>query len=205
MSLIGWSLGEERIGGYAVRYPDKVEKLVLYAPAYPPNQPNDPPTLPEPGVPMTVLSVDDFAGWDGEVKCEDQFTPAIRDVVTSINLEFDPLGSTWGEVGVRRSPVQGTLWGWNATVAPRIHAPTLIIAGDLDRMTGVTEGRNLYDDLLIDSKVFVHVACASHFLVWENQHMVLLRASEEWLRHGTFAGHPNGSFFVDTEGNVHEE
>jgi hypothetical protein len=35
--------------------------------------------------------------------------------------------------------------------------------------------------------------------------MILLRASrEEWLRHGTFAGHGTGSFLVDTEGNVHE-
>ena len=154
---------------------------------------------------MTVQPVDNFAGWDAEVKCEDQFTPPIREVMTLTRLEFDPLGATWGTAGVRRAPLQGTLFGWNPTVARRIEAPVLIIAGDLDAQTGVPHGRNLYDDLLIDSKVFVHVACASHQLVWENQHTILLRASEEWLRQGTFAGQPNGSFFVDTEGNVHEE
>jgi hypothetical protein len=29
--------------------------------------------------------------------------------------------------------------------------------------------------------------------VWENQHLILLRASAEWLRHGTFAGQTTGS------------
>jgi len=33
----------------------------------------------------------------------------------------------------------------------------------------------------------------------------LLRASEEWLREGTFAEQRTGSFFVDTEGHVHPE
>jgi len=206
VSLVGWSRAGVRIGGYTARHPEKVEKLFLYAPRYNRLDPSDPPkVLPEPGVPMRVQPVDDFAGWDAEVSCENQFTPGIREVMTLSRLEFDPLGSTWGTTGVRRAPFQGTLFGWNPTVARRIEAPTLIIAGDLDRMSGVTHGRNLYDDLLIDNKVFVHVECASHQLVWENQHMILLRASEEWLRHGTFAGHPDGFFFVDSEGNVHEE
>jgi len=74
-----------------------------------------------------------------------------------------------------RAPVLNTpLWGWNARSARKINVPTLIIAGDLDTLTGVTVGRNLYSDLVTDSKVFVHVACAGHQLVWENQHRVLL-------------------------------
>jgi hypothetical protein len=63
----------------------------------------------------------------------------------------------------------------------------------------------LFADLITDQKVFVTVQCASHYLVWENQHMVMLRASEEWLREGTFAEQSAGSFFVDTEGHVHPE
>src|SRR5262249_51618986 len=161
-----------RIGGYAAQHPEKVEKLLLYAPRYVRLDPSDPPRgLPEPGVPTAMLAVDDFADWDTQVKCEDQFSPVIREVISRTRLEFDPLGSTWGRVGVKRSPAQGTLFGWNPTVAPRIQAPTLIITGDLDPapVTNVTAGRNLYNDLLVDNKVFVHVACASHYLVWENR------------------------------------
>jgi pimeloyl-ACP methyl ester carboxylesterase len=154
---------------------------------------------------MTVVPVNNHSRWDAQVKCNDQFTPAIREAIVHTRLEFDPLGSMWGDVGVRRSPVQGTLFGWNATVSRRIETPTLVIAGDLDIESGVPDGRNLYDDLPLERKVFVHVACASHYLVWENHHMVLLRSSVEWLRHGTFAGHHNGSFFVDTGGQLHKE
>ncbi len=203
VSFVAWSRGGRRLGGYTARHPKKVEKLFLLAPGlYSRFEPSDPPAvLPEPGVPMTVQRVDIFPGWDAQLNCEDQFTPAIRPVIASTDLEFDPLGSTWGEVGVRRTPVQ-TLWGWNQTFALQVEAPTLVIVGDLDTTKGI---RDLFEDLGAEQKVFVHVACASHFLAWENQHMILLRASEEWLRHGTFAGHTNGSFFVDTEGHVHEE
>src|SRR5262247_732850 len=34
VSLVGWSLGGPRAGGYAARHPEKVQRLVLLAPAY---------------------------------------------------------------------------------------------------------------------------------------------------------------------------
>src|SRR6185436_14257988 len=34
VSLVGWSLGGPRAGGYAAQHPDKVNRLVLLAPAY---------------------------------------------------------------------------------------------------------------------------------------------------------------------------
>jgi pimeloyl-ACP methyl ester carboxylesterase len=205
INLLGWSRAGVRVGGYTALHPEKVEKLFLYDPRYNRLDPSLPPKLPEPGVPMRVQPVTDFGGWDAEVKCVNQFTPAIREVMTLIRREFDPLGSTWGTAGVRRFPFQGTLFGWNPSVASQIRVPTLIVAGDLDTQTGVTHGRNLYSDLPIENKVFIHVACASHQLVWENQHMILLSASEDWLRHGTFEGYVSGSFAVDTEGNVRKE
>ena len=203
VNLVAWSRGGRRAGGYTARHPEKVEKLFLMAPGvYTRLERSDPPNvLPEPGVPMSVERVGIFPGWDAQLKCEDQFTPAIRPVIASTTLEFDPLGGTWGEVGVRRAPVQ-TLWGWNQAFALQVAAPTLVIVGDLDDTQGI---RDLFQDLGARQKVFVHVACASHFLPWENQHMILLRASEEWLREGTFTGQATGSFFVDVDGNVRQE
>ncbi len=207
VNLIGHSLGGPRMGGYAARHPEKVDKLFLYAPAYNRLEPSDPPAvLPQRGVPLGIQTVQAvFDAWDRGAMCENEFEPAIREVLRSTILEFDPLGRTWGTEDLWRFPVQNTRWGWNRAFASQIEAPTLLIRGDLDTTVPEADVRALFADLVTEQKVFVHVACGLHIFVWENQHMALLRASEEWLSHGTFAGHTNGSFFVDADGHIHEE
>jgi pimeloyl-ACP methyl ester carboxylesterase len=214
VSLIAWSRGGARAGGYTALHPEKVERLFLLAPGrYFRLSPSDPPAVvPLPGVPSTVLGSADFHNnWDTQVKCENQLTSQIRPVITSSMLDFDPLGSTWGTAGVRRAPVWNSPvgflnWGWNATLANQVRVPTLVIRGDLDTQVPATDIQDLLGDLgAVPQKVFVHVACASHYLAWENQHMSLLNASVEWLLHGTYAGQFNGSFAVDTAGQIHKE
>src|SRR5215471_13537508 len=46
VSLLGWSLGGPRSGGYTARHPEKVERLVLLAPAYNRDAPANPPAQP---------------------------------------------------------------------------------------------------------------------------------------------------------------
>ena len=103
--------------------------------------------------------------------------------------------------------MQNTRWGWNPASAALIEAPTLLIRGDLDTQVPVEQVKGLYEDLVgvHNHKVFVHVACAAHQLVWENQHMILLRASAEWLRDGKFAAQSTGSYFVDANRQVYPE
>lgn len=43
VSLIGWSRGGPRAGGYAALHPEKVDKLFLFAPAFSKLAPSDPP------------------------------------------------------------------------------------------------------------------------------------------------------------------
>ncbi len=158
---------------------------------------------------MNVQGSDHFHDiWDGQVGCANQFTPAIRGTITPTMLKFDPLGNRWGAAGVRRAPNwngTGAPWGWNTKFAKQVTMPTLVIRGDTDTQVPGTAVAALFGDIGASQKVFVHVACASHYLVWENQHMALLRASEEWLRTGTFAGYNQGSFFVDTAQRIHKE
>ena len=215
VSLIGYSRGGLRAGGYAALHPDKVGRLFLFAPGqYFRLSPTNPPSVvPVPGVPMAVLESAAFHnGWDNQVKCESQFTPKIRPAITSSMLEFDPLGSTWGSAGVRRAPVWNSpgpgfaSWGWNAALAGRITVPTLIIRGDLDATVPIAQIQALLGDLVaLRQKVVINVACASHFLMWETQHITLFHASAEWLSDGTYLGRFNGNFAVDAGGNVRQE
>jgi fermentation-respiration switch protein FrsA (DUF1100 family) len=60
------------------------------------------------------------------------------------------------------------LSGWNAVFAGQISAPTLVIRGDLDTAVPAGDIQDLLGALVsVTQKVFVHVACASHYLVWE--------------------------------------
>lgn len=222
IQLVGWSRGGSRAGRYTSLHPDKVEKLLLYAPGryFRASSTNPPVPLPPAGVPSTVLGSGDFyrLTWDlnGGTNapftgmCDNQFDPAIRPVVTATQLEFDPLGSTWGSAGVRRSPLfpstSTATSGWNSSFAAKVTVPTLVIRGDLDTQVPIGDIQDLLNDLTsVPQKVFVHVACASHYLLWENQHTALLNASVEWLVTGTYGGQFSGTFAVDQSGQVRQE
>ncbi len=213
VSIVGWSRGGMRGSSYAARYPEKVDRLVLLAPGYFPLSPSEAPALlPLPGVPSTVQGIADFhSQWDSQVKCEKQFNPDIRHALNWTILAFDPLASTWGTAGARRSPVWNgppgfVSWGWNTEKAAQLKAPTLVIRGDFDTQVPLANIQAFNRDMTgVRQKVYVNVACASHYLHWENQHLILFRASVEWLQKGTFAGESNGSFAVSKDGQVLRE
>ncbi|MBS1856559.1 MAG: alpha/beta hydrolase [Acidobacteria bacterium] len=217
VNLVAWSYGGVRAAGYAGLHPEKVERLFLYAPGTSGttnynrlNLDNSPQPQPLPGTPSNILGTNDFhAAWDAQVGCAQQYTPDVRPPITQSMLDFDPLGSTWGAAGVRRAPTLNMTtpnWGLNMALAAKITAPTLIIRGDLDKTVLLPGIQALFGDLVAaPQKVFVHVACASHYLVWEKQHEILLSASEEWLQKGTFTGQQSGSFAVDSGGQVRQD
>ncbi len=201
VSLVGWSQGGPRAGGYASEHPEKIERLFLYAPVYDRGDPTDPPVLPEPGTPLAISAVSGFfARWDTQATCPNQFDPGVRRQLTASLLRFDPLAATWGTQPLWRSPSLGTPFGWNSAAAARIHVPTLLIRGDNDTQVPLEDVTDLYADVASESKVFVHVACAAHQLVWDRQHMALLDASVQWLKDGRYDGERTGCFAVDTDG-----
>jgi pimeloyl-ACP methyl ester carboxylesterase len=206
VNIIGWSRGGPRAGGYAALNPEKVDRMVLLAPGYPPTTQNNPPAVvPAAGYPFTVLSTADMHnGWDTQAGSVKTFSPKIRPVINSTIYDYDYLGGTWGTAGVRRAPVWTPLWGWNKSLASRIEAPTLVIRGDLDTQVPVAQVKALYEDLW-RQKVYVTVTNGTHFLQWEYQHKSLLEASSEWLRHGTYDGYATGTFLVDAAGKVHKD
>jgi len=80
VSLLGWSLGGPRAGGYASQHPEKVQKLVLLAPAYTRGGAAAAPAkLPPDGVPMNTQSREEFfANWDRQVGCPARCSRRIR-------------------------------------------------------------------------------------------------------------------------------
>src|SRR4029078_1448022 len=112
VSLVAWSLGGPRAGGYAAQNPSKVNRLVVLAPAYNAKSAPEAPKLPAEGTTFNTQSRAEFdANWDRQVGCPDQYERTVSDVVWSSMVESDTVGATWGP-GVRRAP-QTTTWGWN--------------------------------------------------------------------------------------------
>ena len=192
VSLVAWSQGGPRAGGYAARNPAKVARLVVLAPAYNRAGPLDAPRpLPASNSSMTAQSEADFtANWDRQVGCPEQYDPDVSAAVWSEMLASDPVGATWGP-GVRRAP-QVPTWGFNQAVVARMQTPFLMVAGAHDKQVAPARVRELYADLGSTQKVIVDLACASHNAMWEKNRVLLFKASLEWLKHGTVNGTSEG-------------
>ncbi len=191
VSLVAWSLGGPRSAGFAGQHPDKIQKLVLLAPAYNRSAPADPPAQPANGAPMNTQSRSEFlANWDRQVGCPGQYDPVVAESVWSEMLASDPVGGTWG-TGVRRAP-QTTTWGWNQAVVAKSQIPTLMVSGQHDKQVSPDRVRELYADLASPQKVFVDLACSSHNAMWEKNHLLLFRASLDWLTQGAVNGSKEG-------------
>jgi pimeloyl-ACP methyl ester carboxylesterase len=192
LSLVAWSLGGPRAGGWAARNPQKVNRLVVLAPAYGrASSPEPPAKLPADGVAFNTQSRADFdANWERQVGCPAQYDARVSDAVWSSMLESDPVGATWGP-GVRRAP-QTTTWGWNQSVVAKAQTPTLVVAGIHDKQVTPERVRELYEDLGAPQKVMVDLGCSSHNAMWEKNRLLLFRASLEWLQKGTVNGSQTG-------------
>lgn len=191
VSLVAWSLGGPRAGGYAARHPEKVNNLVLLAPAYQGDRGAKPAKVPADGAAMSKQSRDDFdAGWNRQVGCAGQYEPAVSDAVWSAMLESDPVGATWG-TGVRRAPLV-TSWGFGADVVTKMKTPALLFAGVHDVQVPIGRVKALHADLGSTQKAVVDLACSSHNAMWETNRLLMFDASVEWLTKGTVQGQSSG-------------
>ena len=199
VSMVAWSLGGPRAGGYTAAHPDKVQKLVLLAPAYARNTSGTAPaSVPADGAPFNTQSRDEFvANWDRQVGCPNQYDPAALDSIWSDMLASDPVGATWG-TGVRRAP-NTTNWGWSTAVVAKMQTPTLMVSGVHDKQVNPMNVNDLYTDIGTKQKVLINLTCASHAAMWERGHLILFKASLEWLSKGTVNGKQDGVFQMGIE------
>jgi len=192
VSTVAWSQGGPRSGGYAAQHPEKISRQVMLAPAYNAQGPAGPPSTPAASVvPFNTQSLADFnALWGRQTGCADQWTEDVHDVVWSEMLASDPVGATWG-TGVRRAPSTPS-WGWNQAVVAKTQIPLLMVSGIHDGQVPPERVRQLYADHGAKEKVFIDLGCSSHNAMWEKNHLILFRASLEWLSAGTVNGQKEG-------------
>jgi pimeloyl-ACP methyl ester carboxylesterase len=200
VSLLGWSLGGPRAGGWASQHPDRVEKVVLLAPAYNRTSPASPPAkVPADGTAMGVMTHERFLqSWDEQVGCPNEYDPEVAESIWSDILATDPVAASWG-TGMRRWP-NVTVWGWGQDAVAKMTMPVLMVSGQFDRSVPQDRVRDLYNDLPGHNKMFVDLACSSHYTMWERNHLLLFKASLEWLNAGTVDGKSEGMISLGYSG-----
>ncbi len=195
VSLVGWSQGGPRTGGWAALNPQRVNRLVVLAPAY--NRAAG--QLPAAGAgrgaapniaAFNTQSEEEFtANWDRQAPCTGQYEPAAKQSVWREMLASDPVGAKWTPAG-RRAPVTAASASWTTDLVRNMKIPTLMAVGVHDGQVNPQNVRNLYEDIGGD-KAFVELACSSHNAMWEKNHLLLFAASREWLDKGTVNGQKN--------------
>jgi pimeloyl-ACP methyl ester carboxylesterase len=195
LSLVGWSQGGPRTAGWAAQHPEKVNRLVLLAPAYsnrtgvPVATPATPPA-PRSTAAFTIQTHEDLVTlWNKQAPCPGQYEQAALASVWKEMLASDSVGSKW-DPPVRRAPVTASGPGWTQDMAKATKIPTLMVSGVNDGQVNPQIVRNLYNDIGGD-KVFVDLACSSHNAMWEKNHLLLFAASREWLDKGMVNGQKN--------------
>jgi pimeloyl-ACP methyl ester carboxylesterase len=200
LHMIGWSTGTPRIGGFAAKHPDKVDRIVLFAPAPFFASDSPPATFPERGAPVVLQTRERLEKdrWLADVKCEGQIDDqSVRDEMWKGLMQHEGVGATWIPGGVMRAPNRMN-YGWRANVE-KLKAPTLVLLGEFDNYERRLDA---WKALKMNEKVFVKVACGSHFLQYERNRKVLHEASREWLQKGTVAGRREGTLAADANGNI---
>jgi len=81
---------------------------------------------------------------------------------------------------------------WPPAMARKVTVPFLMVSGAHDKQVAPDRVRELYTDVASAEKVFVDLACSSHNAMWERNHLLLFRASLEWLTQGTVNGMKSG-------------
>jgi pimeloyl-ACP methyl ester carboxylesterase len=202
ISFVGWSTGTPRAGGYAALHPERVDKLVMFGPAPYFESDAAPAQMPEQGAPMILQSRDFLLHnrWQDHVRCDGQLEdPAVCDAVWRELMEVDSVGATWGRDGrgIMRAPNRMN-FGWKSNLA-KIKAPTLMLIGEFDNYGKRIEA---WRGLGAEQRMFIKVACASHFMQFERGRHLLYRAAVAWLTDGAVEGNSRGEFFADASGKL---
>jgi pimeloyl-ACP methyl ester carboxylesterase len=188
LDLVAWSWGCTLVGAYAAQHPDKVNRLVLYAPQWV----SEPPAAPE------TSHVGAYQTWTPaearknlqkgvpEDRRKALFPDSWFETWAAAALETDPVAAKRDPPAVR-TPSGSTsdasrFWraGQPYYDPARIQAPTLVIRGEWDGLWPNSQG--LFQKLVnAPERRFVEIGAASHFALLERNRMQLFREVQTFL------------------------
>ena len=203
LSMVGWSTGTPRIGGFAAKYPEKVDRIVFFAPAPFPEKDGLPAVIPESGAPVLLQTRErlEKERWLADVKCQGQIDDdSVRDEMWKQLMAQEGIGANWTPGGLMRAPNRMN-YGWRSNV-PKIKAPTLVLLGEFDNFE---KRQDSWKALTVEQKVFIKIACGSHYMQYEKNRKVLHEASKQWLQSGAVIGVKQGTLTADADGNIRRQ
>jgi pimeloyl-ACP methyl ester carboxylesterase len=183
VNLIGWSWGTSIMGSYTAENPDKVNKLVLYAPQWIRNTPSLIQTSGKLGAYRTVqrsAARDRWLNGVPEDKKGDLIPAGWFDAWADATFATDPVGAAQNPP-VLRAP-NGVVHDSNIYYGAgkplydpsKITAPTLLVVGDWDRDTPPYMAQTLFPLLTgAPTKRLVLIGDATHTVIMEKNRMQL--------------------------------
>jgi pimeloyl-ACP methyl ester carboxylesterase len=204
VTLIGWSWGAMTGGYYASLHSEKVNKLVMYAPAYAfPLHTNLGPgsglqNKRKPtefnyalGAYRLASTAANTARWDGEIPVTDKTQyrdPAVPDAFWKECLASDPTSGTRTPPSLRapNGVLEDTFMQatgrriWNAS---SIYVPVLVIAGEYDTWSYPEDREGLLRDLTnAPAKRHVTMKDSTHFTLFEKPRFEFFEEIRKFLR-----------------------
>ncbi|MBX9844488.1 MAG: alpha/beta hydrolase [Xanthobacteraceae bacterium] len=192
LNLIGWSWGCTLMATTAIQTPDKVVRLVLYAPGYLRTTPSPLAQGPGPlGAYRTVTREQAKARWLNGVPEHKQtalIPPGWFDQWADATWATDPVGAKQNPPVVRapNGTVQDTSEFWTSGKImydpAKITAPTLIAIGEWDKDTPPSMAQAIFP-LMVNSpgKRLVMLPEATHHMMLEKNRMMLFRTVQTFL------------------------
>lgn len=188
ISLIGWSWGTSLMATYTTQNPDKVERLVLYAPQWVRQSPS---LVQGQGAYRVVKKDQAMARWLTGVP-EDKkaalIPPGWFDAWADATFASDPWGRTQNPPALRapNGVIQDGAEYWSAGKPyydpAKITVPTLLVHGEWDRDTPPYMAQTLFP-LLVNApgKRYVALAEGTHTIIMERNRMALFDAVQAFL------------------------
>ena len=183
--LLGWSLGATlEAPRYAIRHPDKVARLVLFAPSYDNSMTAEEreESATEGDAEKVFYSVPAPERWAGLGTNAELIVPGCFETHRDALLGSDPKSGELGDavrIPAGRS-VDEDLAAPHFDAA-KITVPTLVIRGDADTYAEREDNQQLIDALGSTEKEYVEIPNAGHFLQFEKVNMQFYDAVQEFL------------------------
>jgi pimeloyl-ACP methyl ester carboxylesterase len=188
ISLIGWSWGTSLMATYTTQNPDKVERLVLFAPQWVRQSPS---LVQGQGAYRVVKKDQALARWLTGVP-EDKkaalIPPGWFDAWAGATFASDPWGRTQNPPSLRapNGVIQDGAEYWSAGKPyydpAKVTVPTLLVHGEWDRDTPPYMAQTLFP-LLVNApgKRYVALAEGTHTIIMERNRMALFEAVQVFL------------------------